>query len=183
MSGSAPPLFLLRGCSRSPRACSLQRGLRHPAWPRESLPETGACYRALRRLPGRDFHPLAWSSLRGATREQYTSMLVSCTGAGNPRSPATWPTNGSDNVPSSRGRAPKIESLLPVPPKRPAAAGRFDLRPYRLLFPQSPADEAAYGSWSAGSAHAWVPCLRGLRGEREHSDAHRRLTPWRPGTR
>jgi hypothetical protein len=29
-----------------------------PLWPRESLPSAGACYRALRRLPGRVFHPL-----------------------------------------------------------------------------------------------------------------------------
>jgi len=41
-----------------PHTCSLQRGFRHPAQPATSRWRTGACYPALRYLPGRDFHPL-----------------------------------------------------------------------------------------------------------------------------
>ena len=75
MSGSAPPLFLLRGCSRSPRACSLRRGFRRPAWPAASRRQAGACYRALRRLPGRDSHPQVWTSFRGATWDKGISEI------------------------------------------------------------------------------------------------------------
>ena len=51
-----------------PRACSLQRGFRRPAQPATSGRRTGACYRALRCLPGRDSHPQAWTSFQDATR-------------------------------------------------------------------------------------------------------------------
>ena len=36
-------------------APSLLTAFDAPRWPAESLPPAGACYRALRRLPGRDF--------------------------------------------------------------------------------------------------------------------------------
>src|SRR5580692_6694312 len=37
---------------------SLATAFDAPLWPATSLPSAGACYRALRRLPGQDFHLL-----------------------------------------------------------------------------------------------------------------------------
>jgi hypothetical protein len=64
MSGSALPntfrLIICRGCSvhlilRPTSLLSAQRTSDAPLWPVASLPSAGACYRALRRLPGQDF--------------------------------------------------------------------------------------------------------------------------------
>ena len=70
MSGSAPSLSICRGCRTrfryGPRSCSLHGGFRRPAQPKGSPPPAGACYRAFGHLPGRDSHPLAWSSFQDA---------------------------------------------------------------------------------------------------------------------
>src|ERR1700674_2522186 len=67
MSGSALPntfrLIICRGCSvhlilRPTSLLSAQRTSDAPLWPVASLPSAGACYRALRRLPGQDLHLL-----------------------------------------------------------------------------------------------------------------------------
>ena len=73
MSGSAPGLFLCRGCrlhfmlrpaSLLPAAGSRRlTGSRRPARARKSPSGPGACYPALRRLPGRDF--TRWRSAAG----------------------------------------------------------------------------------------------------------------------
>ena len=39
---------------------------------------TGPCYRALRRLPGRDFHPLEWRSFHGAPQNEDTKKSPRC---------------------------------------------------------------------------------------------------------
>ena len=76
MSDPAFPLWLRRGCGTrpwwtyGPHACSLQRGFRHPAQPATSRRRSRLCYRALRRSPGRDSHPPAWSSFQDTTRRQ-----------------------------------------------------------------------------------------------------------------
>ena len=55
------------GSCRAPRSRPRSGRLRqHPAQPETSRSRTGASYRALRRLPGRDLHPLAWRSFEDA---------------------------------------------------------------------------------------------------------------------
>jgi hypothetical protein len=68
MSGSALPntfrLIICRGCSvhelLRPAGLlpSVSRAFDTPLGSGEFLPPAGVCYRALRRLPGRDLHPL-----------------------------------------------------------------------------------------------------------------------------
>src|SRR5207247_1686963 len=62
------------GCG--PLPCSPpDEGSRRSARPRGSLHATGACYPALRRLPGRDFHPLETRSFHDAPWQRFLSRL------------------------------------------------------------------------------------------------------------
>src|SRR5580704_9509270 len=59
---------MLRPASLLP---ALAQAFDAPLWSVGSLLQTGACYRALRRLPGRIFHPLEQRVFQDAPRYQY----------------------------------------------------------------------------------------------------------------
>ena len=56
----------------APLLPSLSTAFDAPLWPATSLPSAGACYQALRRLPGRVLHPLEERVFQDAPSKQYT---------------------------------------------------------------------------------------------------------------
>jgi len=134
-------------------ACSLPpRRFSTPRLARRLSTTNRACYRALRCLPGRDFHPQAWTSFQDATCMQHRGAAERLTGPpGCQRSVAASP-------------APLMTSALPP-------------HYYRVVpGPRDPRHES--GVWPGLTGSDGDPHLQKRPGRVGAGPGIRRATPW-----
>jgi hypothetical protein len=114
---------MLRPASLLP---ALSQAFDAPLWPGESLPPTGACYRALRRLPGRISHPLEQHVFQDAP-----CLLYYCRAL---RRRVRW--RRRTPFPPLR-RRPHRRAQRPHPPVLPAAHTGLPILPVRRAPPMA----------------------------------------------